>query len=80
MTEKELLQNRRTLIEECRSIVPGHDMHDLDILSSILIEKEKLSFIQAKLRMQEAWLTVHVPLTCTLLTATVIHIVTVIYY
>ena len=80
MTEKELLQNRRKLIEKCRSIVPGQDIHDLDILSSILIEKEKLSFMQAKLRMQEAWLTVHMPLTFTLLTATLIHIVTVLYY
>ena len=80
LTERELLDKRRDVINTCKAVVPGQDMHDLEILSSILIEKEKLSFMQAKLKIQKAWLTFHMPLTLALLTAAVIHILTVIYY
>jgi hypothetical protein len=80
MTEGELLDKRMELIETCRAVVPGQDMHDLEILSTILMKKEKLSFTQAKLKIQKAWLTFHMPLTLALLTASVIHILTVLYY
>lgn len=80
MTERELLDNRRKVIEQCKSLVHGHDMSDLNVLSSILIEKEKLSFMQAKLKLQNAWLNFHMPLTMALLAASAVHIVTILYY
>lgn len=80
LEEKELLNKRRMLIEGCRDNVHPVDIHDLEILGSILIEKEKNSFMQAKLKLQKAWLTLHMPLSLALLTAAVIHVITVIYY
>jgi hypothetical protein len=61
-------------------MVHGHDMHDLNTLDGILMEKEKLSFTRAKLKLQSIWLNFHMPLTLALLTAAAIHIWTVLYY
>lgn len=80
MTERELLDRRRNTIEACRKTVPGRDVHDLLELSSLVIDKEKLAFMQAKLKLQSAWLVFHAPLTLAMLIAAGIHIVTVAYY
>jgi hypothetical protein len=80
MEERELICKRREKIERCKASLLAEDMHDLSILSSILVEKEKLSFVCSKLHIQKAWLTFHMPLTLTLLTSVVIHIVSIIYY
>lgn len=80
MEERELIEKRRHMIEGYKIMVPGRDIHDLNLLGSLLAEKEKLSFMQAKLRLQGAWLTFHMPVSAALLTAAAIHIVSVLYY
>jgi hypothetical protein len=80
MEERELLDKRRNMIERYKDSVPVQDTHDLNALSSILVEKEKRSFMWTKLKIIRAWLTLHMPLTLALLTATVIHIVSIIYF
>ena len=80
MEERELIEKRRHMIEGYKIMVRGRDMHDLNLIGSLLAEKEKLSFMQAKLRLQGAWLTFHMPVSAALLTAAAIHIVTVLYY
>ncbi len=80
MEEKELLDKRRDLIERCKNMVPNQDVHELDILGSILIEKEKLFFMLVKLRLQKIWLSFHLPLTSALFVAIIIHILSMIYY
>jgi len=80
MEEKELIDKRRKMVESCKNMVPGQDIYDLNILSSILVEKAKLSFMWAKTKMQGAWLNFHVPLTSAMLAAAVIHIWSIIYY
>jgi hypothetical protein len=78
--ERELLDKRREMIEEIKESVLSQDMHDLNTLSSIFIEAEKNSFILTKLKIQEAWLGLHTPLTIALLTGTTIHIAVILYY
>jgi hypothetical protein len=78
--EKELLGKRREMIEGFKESVLSQDMHDLDTLSSIFIESEKNSFILTKLKIQEAWLGLHMPLTFALLTGVIIHIAIILYY
>ena len=80
MEEKELLDKRRGLIERYKHLVSGQDIYELDILGSILIEKERLSFMFAKLRLQKMWLNFHLPLTSALFVATIIHILSIIYF
>lgn len=80
MEEKELINKRRNMIESYRNMVPKQDIYDLSILSSILIEKEKLSFMWAKTKIQGAWLNFHLPLTTALLTAVMFHIWSILYY
>ena len=78
--ESELLNRRSDMIDTFIHKLPGQDMHALDTLRNILTEREKLSFMQARLNVQNAWLTFHLPLTLTMLTAALIHAVSIGYY
>lgn len=80
MEEKELLDRQRKMMEKCKNKVSHQDSYEIGILSSILIEKEKLSFMLAKLNLQNIWLTVHMPLTIAMFTAVIIHIWSIIYF
>lgn len=80
MEERELLDKRRGQIEGLKASVLSQDIHDLNTLSSIFIESEKTSFVLAKIKIQEAWLGLHMPLTLALLTGVIIHIAVILYY
>jgi cytochrome b561 len=80
MEEKELLDKRRKGIEQCKSLASAQDIYEINILSSLLIEKEKLSFMLAKINLQSIWLNVHLPITTAMLAAVIIHVWSIIYF
>ncbi|MBI4825223.1 MAG: hypothetical protein HY807_02190 [Nitrospirae bacterium] len=80
MEERDLLDKRRGEIEGFKASVLSQDIHDLNTLSTIFIESEKTSFVLAKMKIQEAWLGLHMPLTLALLTCVIIHIAVILYY
>ncbi len=78
--EKELINKFRKMMEGYKDKVPSQDIYDLDILGSLLIEKEKLSFMWAKTKILKTWLSFHLPLTAALLTAAGAHIWSILYF
>jgi cytochrome b561 len=78
--EKELINKRKDMIERYKNILSGKDIYDLNILSSILIEKEKLAFMWTKIKVLKVWLNIHMPLTFALLAMVLIHILTIFYF
>ena len=78
--ERALINSTKNIYEALKKEVPAAEVYDLNIIISILVEKEKISFMWAKLRMMRVWLNWHLPLTTAMLTALVIHVVTVFYY
>lgn len=80
MEERELISKRRNMVERYKGMVSKQDIYDLNILCAVLIEKERLSFMWTKTKMQRAWLNFHTPLTSAMLAAAVIHILSIIYY
>ena len=78
--ERELINRRREIMKVFRAMVPSQDIYDLDTLTSILVEKEKLSFIHTKVKVQRVWLNFHMPLTLAMLTMVVVHVWSIIYY
>jgi hypothetical protein len=80
LKENELLSKRRDMIEKYKNVNTGQDMYELDMLSSLLAEKEKLSFMLAKIKLQSIWLSFHLPLTTALLMAILIHVWSILYF
>lgn len=80
MKEEELIEKRKNLIKGFKENVSSHDMHDMKTLSSLLVEIEKHYLMLTRTRILGAWLSLHMPLTLALLTASIIHILLVIYY
>jgi hypothetical protein len=80
MEERELINKRREMMENCKNLVPNRDIYDLNILSSSLIEKERLSFMCTKIKLQNAWLNFHLPLSSAMLTMALIHILMLFYF
>ena len=78
--ERALINSTKNIYETLKKEVPTGEVYDLNIIISILVEKEKISFMWAKLRMMRIWLNWHLPLSTAMLTALVIHLTTIIYY
>jgi hypothetical protein len=80
MEERELINKRKSMMESYKSMLTGQGIYDLNILTSVLVEKEKLAFMCTKIKALEAWLNFHMPLTSAMLTMVLIHIVLKFYY
>jgi hypothetical protein len=78
--ERELINKRRKMMKDYRTMVPGQDIYDLNILTSILVEREKLSFMLTKVKVQSAWLNFHMPLTLAMLAMIAVHVWSIIYF
>jgi hypothetical protein len=80
MEEIDLIDRCKNKIEGYKERVPDSDIFDLNLMGSILIEKERLFFLRAKLQVQVIWLNVHMPLSFALIAVSIVHIVSTIYY
>lgn len=80
MEADELINRRRNMIESYSNKVSKQNIHELNILSSMLIEKERLSIYLFKMKMLRFWLYFHAPLTSAMIAATAIHILSTLYY
>lgn len=78
--ERALINSTKNLYETLKKDIPAGEVYDLNILVSLLVEKEKMAFMWAKLRIMRVWLNWHLPLTTAMVTALVIHVATIIYY
>ncbi len=78
--ERELINKRKNMMERYKNILSGKDYYDLNILSSILVEKEKLAFMWTKIKVLKVWLNIHMPLTFAMLAMVLIHILTTFYF
>ena len=74
MEERELINKRKSMMEIYKNMLSGQDIYDLNILSSVLVEKEKLAFMWTKIKVLKAWLNFHIPLTSAMLTMVLIAI------
>lgn len=80
MEEQELLNKRKGIFEDFRKLVPAKEIYTLDILKTLLTEKEKLAFKWAKLKVLRSWLNFHLPLASAMLTAVTFHLISIAYY
>jgi hypothetical protein len=80
LKETEIIMSRMKMIERCRKKLMRQDMYELDMLSSLLVEKEKLSFMLMKINLHGIWLNFHLPLSSALIMATLIHIWSILYF
>jgi len=80
MEESELIRKRKDMMENCKHLVPAGDIYDINILSSMLLEREKLSFVWSKKKLLKIWLNFHLPLSTAMITMSLIHILAISYY
>lgn len=80
LEEQELLDKRKAMFEDFRKLVPSKEIYTLDILKSLLAEKEKLAYKWTKLMALRSWLNFHLPLASAMLTAFVFHLLSIAYY
>lgn len=80
MEEREIIIKRRELFESLKKEIPTQEIYDWNILSTILVNREKLAFKGAKLRILRAWLNFHMPLVFSMLTAALLHMLLMVYY
>lgn len=80
MEEQELLNKRKQTFELLKKTIPANEVYDLNILCTILIEREKLAFKGSKLKLLRIWLNIHMPLVFAMLTAAVFHILSIVYF
>lgn len=78
--ESRIMKDARDAFEEFKDLMPAGVDSDLDILCSIKLAKERLTYRWAKLGVLRVWLNLHVPLTAAMLSAAVIHILSIRYY
>lgn len=78
--ERELINKHKNMMEHYKNILSDKDYYDLNILSSILVEKEKLAFMWTKIMLMKVWLNFHMPLTFAMLAMLLIHILTIFYF
>jgi hypothetical protein len=78
--ERELINKRKKMMDSYKNILSSKDIYDLNILNSILVEKEKLSFMWTKINVLKVWLNIHMPLTFAMLAMVLIHILTIFYF
>lgn len=80
MEERQLIITTTKQLDKLKEGIPPEEVYDFNILAKLLVEKEKMSFIWVKVRATRVWLNWHLPLSVALVTAAVVHVVTVIYY
>ncbi len=78
--ERQLTRKRQAQMEEMRREVPDGEKFHFSLLTSLLMEKERLAFRVAKMESLDKWLALHMPLSGITLTAVFIHIFVVLYY
>ena len=78
--ERQLLKGTKDLFKELGTEIPKESTYDLNMLSAIYVDAQRLHFKWAKVRAIRGWLNMHIPLTAMMLVAAVAHICSVIYY
>lgn len=78
--ERALLRRLEEKMERVNKQVQNSDNYHFTLLTSLVIEKERLAFRFVKLQSLNAWLTIHLPLSSALIAAVIIHIVSVMYF
>jgi len=78
--EAGVINKQKNVFEKYISHVSEKEAYATKLLMSSVIEVEKLKFMMVKIKLLKAWLNFHVPLTGALFTASIIHILAVIYF
>ena len=78
--ERTIMEKQRKLFDSFKMLAPPQNVYDVSVLASIALEKEKLTFMWVKLRALKVWLNFHMPLTFAMITATVVHVISVFYF
>ncbi len=80
MEEREIIDRCESAFERLKALAPAGEIYDLNLLSSLYVEKEKLVFKWVKLLSLSKWMDIHIPLTSAMLAAAVLHIFSTLYY
>jgi len=80
MDEDEALGWGITALERAKKMIPPTEVYGMDMIGSILMEKERLTLKWTRLNALRAWLYLHVPATVALLVALSIHVVASFYF
>jgi hypothetical protein len=78
--ERAILENQKKLFASFKMMAPPQNVYDVSVLGSIAMEKERLMFTWVKLKALKAWLSFHMPLTFAMITATAVHIISILYF
>lgn len=78
--ERDLIRRLESKMGKLKKQVQDGDKYFFTLLTALVIEKERLSFRFVKLQSLDAWLVIHLPLSTALITAVIIHIVSVLYF
>lgn len=80
MEESEMIIKQTRIFDKLIQYAPRNEVYTLKLLINPIIEKEKLVFMLAKIELLRVWLNIHIPLTGALLTAVIIHIISISYF
>jgi hypothetical protein len=78
--ERTILEKQKKLFESFKLKAPPQNVYDITVLGSIAMEKERLTFMWVKLKALRVWLNFHMPLTFAMMTATAVHIISILYF
>jgi hypothetical protein len=78
--ERTILEKQKKLFEGFKLMAPPQNVYDISVLGSIAVEKEKLTFMWVKLSALKFWLNFHMPLTFAMITAALVHIISIYYF
>jgi hypothetical protein len=78
--ERAVIHNCQEVFQGFKAIAPAEEVYDLNLLATLYVEKERLTFKWMKLDSLQSWLDFHIPLTLAMFTAALIHIFSMFYF
>lgn len=80
LEERQVIEDVNKTFYEMRRLVPDESIYNMDLLNSLYVERARLVFTQSKVQAMRWWLNVHVPLVAGMLTISLFHIFSILYY
>ncbi|MGR3177605.1 MAG: hypothetical protein ACUZ8E_06075 [Candidatus Anammoxibacter sp.] len=80
MQETEVVDNQKKMFGKYIDRLPAKEIYAMELFINHIVEKEKLRFMLAKIKLMRAWLNIHVPLTGAMMVFVIIHTLSMFYY